>query len=105
MAESTPHGPRGFLEASAVLSSFVRLPQGPRERNRTLAINRFEALEIPLPSIDEQLHQVKYLDTIANCAISINESLKHYPAAALIAMLPDLVDVALERRSRPLEGW
>jgi type I restriction enzyme, S subunit len=88
-----------FFRSERGLELVRKASPGSAGRNRTLAIDRFEALEIPLPSIDEQLQQVKYLDGIAYRAISINESLERYPAAALIAMLPDLVDVALERET------
>lgn len=88
-----------FFRSERGLELIRKASPGSAGRNRTLAIDRFEALEIPLPPIDEQLQQIKYLDKIANHVDLIDRSLEHYPAAALIAMLPDLLDVALERET------
>ena len=41
-----------------------RASPGSADRNRTLAIDRFEALEIPLPPIDEQRRVAQQLDVI-----------------------------------------
>ena len=44
---------------------------GSAGRNRTLAIDRFEAIEIPLPSIREQLQAAAHLDRVATLSSSI----------------------------------
>lgn len=45
---------------------------GSTMRNRTLAIKRFEALEIPLPPIEEQLRTARYLERTATGASGIS---------------------------------
>lgn len=45
-----------------------RASPGSADRNRTLAIERFEALEIPLPPIDHQRRIARFLDTSADAS-------------------------------------
>jgi type I restriction enzyme S subunit len=47
---------------------------GSAGRNRTLAIERFEALEIPLPPIEEQRRVAASLDRLANEAARLREA-------------------------------
>jgi type I restriction enzyme, S subunit len=53
---------RHFLLSDAGLPLIQQASPGSADRNRTLAIDRFEALEIPLPPIDEQVRVAKSLD-------------------------------------------
>jgi type I restriction enzyme S subunit len=74
-----------FLSESGLRLLGLASP-GSAGRNRTLAIERFEALQIPLPPIDDQRRIAAYLDTIftkiekagtlANRAAAITEGLK-----------------------------
>lgn len=45
-----------------------RASPGSADRNRTLAIDRFEALEIPLPPVEKQRNQVRRLDSVGAAA-------------------------------------
>lgn len=51
-----------FFLSEPGLRLIQRASPGSADRNRTLAIKRFEALEIPLPSIEEQRHVASLLD-------------------------------------------
>ena len=44
---------------------------GSAGRNRTLAVDRFEAIEIPLPDIQEQLQIAAHLDRVVSASLSI----------------------------------
>ena len=50
---------------------------GSADRNRTLAIERFETLEVPLPDIHEQRRIASHLDRISYQARSIDLKLDH----------------------------
>jgi type I restriction enzyme S subunit len=78
---------------------------GTTIRNRTLAIERFEALEIPLPPIDEQRRIAQYLDATADASTVIgdlaNRAAKLSEALVVsLATRPDL-DENAKRRA----GW
>lgn len=62
---------------------------GTTMRNRTLAIDRFEALEIPLPAIDEQRRVADLLDRIRGV---VTESTRH--AARIEALIPAALNEA-----------
>src|SRR5205823_6346362 len=62
-----------------------RASPGSADRNRTLAIDRFEALEIPLPPIDQQSSIAERLDRLQTAASElIDRSIR---ASALIELL------------------
>ena len=74
-------------------------------RNRTLAIDRFEALEIPLPPIDEQRRVAARLDRIAAAAGELRRRCEYASTlsdalAVSIASRPDLSDAA-----KKASGW
>lgn len=54
-----------FLSSEPGLERLQRASPGSAGRNRTLAIKRFEALEIPLPPLDEQRSIAERFDQIA----------------------------------------
>lgn len=54
-----------FFRSEPGLELIRRASPGSAGRNRTLAIDRFESLEIPLPPIDEQRHVAAHLDALA----------------------------------------
>lgn len=59
---------RWFFLSEAGLPLIQQASPGSADRNRTLAIDRFESLEIPLPSIDEQVRVAGHLDTVSSGA-------------------------------------
>lgn len=82
-----------------------RASPGSADRNRTLAIDRFEALEVPLPPIDQQRSIADQLDRLK----AATSELRHHSdrASTLISALavsssarPDLTDA-----SKAGAGW
>jgi type I restriction enzyme, S subunit len=88
-----------FFRSNPGLELVGRASPGSAGRNRTLAIERFEALDIPLPPIGVQRRQTAYLDTVATCANLAAESLGRRTSDALVALLPGVVEVAIGREA------
>jgi type I restriction enzyme, S subunit len=74
-----------------------RASPGSADRNRTLAVKRFEDLVIPLPDIDMQLEQAAYLDHISQQARETSAALAVHDSDAVITALPPLVDELVGR--------
>lgn len=88
-----------FFQSEPGLELIRRASPGSAGRNRTLAIKRFEALEIPLPPIEQQQRMASKLDRISDGAKHLARRSAH--AASLIEALgvsvsarPDLSDSA-----------
>ncbi|MGH9222842.1 MAG: restriction endonuclease subunit S [Acidimicrobiales bacterium] len=64
---------------------------GTTMRNRTLAIDRFEALEIPLPPIEEQRDVAARLDHVEQCATLTAEQLDRADTVSVLRRLPVLI--------------
>ena len=56
---------RYYFLSPAGFPSIEKAAPGSVTRNRTLARERFESIEIPLPDIDEQRRVAKHLDSVA----------------------------------------
>jgi type I restriction enzyme, S subunit len=90
---------RWFLLSEPGMTLVRRAAPGSTMRNRTLSIDRFEALEIPLPPIEEQHRVAQKLDRIQARVTDVTQ--RSAQAADLTAALgvsisarPDLPDVA-----------
>lgn len=59
---------RWFFLSDEGINLIQRASPGSADRNRTLAIERFEALEIPLPPVDEQRRVARYLDATSDAS-------------------------------------
>lgn len=66
-----------FFRSEPGLELIRKASPGSAGRNRTLAIDRFEALDIPLPAIDEQRRVAARLDRIAEVARAVCDRLIH----------------------------
>jgi type I restriction enzyme, S subunit len=84
-----------FFRSGPGLALIRRASPGSAGRNRTLAIDRFQALEIPLPSICEQRRQVEYLEAIEKSAKTAADSIRHLGSGDVIALLPGMVDAVI----------
>jgi type I restriction enzyme S subunit len=74
-----------------------RASPGSADRNRTLAIKRFESLVIPLPPIEEQRRaagRINRVDTRGRTALASSQD---QPPPELIALIPQLVSRRLSR--------
>jgi type I restriction enzyme, S subunit len=76
---------------------------GSADRNRTLAIDRFEQLEIPLPPIEEQRQIAAKLDYWSIQIKALRERLVSAAPDAITAILPKLIDHYL--RTKITETW
>ncbi len=84
-----------FFRSEPGLELIRKASPGSAGRNKTLAIDRFEALEIPLPSIDEQGRIAAHLDRVAVTAetsdrLSTRASEASTALAVSLASRPDL---------------
>lgn len=78
---------------------------GSVTRNRTLAVERFEALEIPLPGIDEQRRVAAHLDRVATWAATLTQA-HEQSAIRLAALVPSLaMQPTLTEERRRSAGW
>jgi type I restriction enzyme S subunit len=94
-----------FFRSDPGLELIRKASPGSAGRNRTLAIDRFEALEIPLPPIDEQRHLAHQLDDVEARAADLRQRAEHATRlndalAVSIATRPDLDELAKNRA-----GW
>jgi hypothetical protein len=88
-----------YFRSEAGLELIRRASPGSAGRNRTLAIDRFEALEIPLPPIDEQRRVAADLDRVEGASDELRDrfnraSVLTEALAVSIASRPDLDDSA-----------
>lgn len=88
-----------FFLSEAGLPLIQHASPGSADRNRTLAIERFENLEIPLPPIDEQRHVAARLDRERAVANSVSSAFLASRASDVLSILPDLSDAVLHRRA------
>jgi type I restriction enzyme S subunit len=89
---------RWFFLSDQGLRLIQRASPGSADRNRTLSIDRFEALEIPLPPINEQRRVAWKLDRIQARVIDVTQrsiQIANLTAAlgVSISARPDLSDV------------
>ena len=87
---------RWFLLSERGNALMQRASPGSADRNRTLAIDRFEALEIPLPPIDEQRDVAARLDDVEAAVDAARQ--RRNRAEAVATALPLAVCVEAEAR-------
>jgi restriction endonuclease S subunit len=94
-----------FFLSDPGLELIRRASPGSAGRNRTLAIERFEALEIPLPPIDEQRRIAQYLDVTADASSVIGDltSRAEKLSEALVVSLATRPD--LDENAKRRAGW
>lgn len=90
-----------FFLSEPGLELIGRASPGSAGRNRTLAIERFENLVIPLPPISEQRATAASLDRTNEIAGRVGEALSA-GAAEIHESLPDVIDALLRQRAI---GW
>jgi type I restriction enzyme, S subunit len=80
-----------FFLSEAGLPLIQRASPGSADRNRTLAIERFENLVIPLPDLSDQRRIVSRLTTLLGSIDVIQQRLKGNDASLIVALYPGLV--------------
>ena len=96
---------RWFFLSEEGIEQIQRASPGSADRNRTLAIERFEAREIPLPPIDEQRRVARQLDAAAEAAkviANLTRRAKDLSEALVVSLAtrPDFKEGEKRRR-----GW
>ena len=94
-----------FFLSEPGLELIRRASPGSAGRNRTLAIERFEALEIPLPPIDEQGRVARQLDAAAYAANVIADLTRRAKelSEALVVSLATRPDLSEDEKRQ--NGW
>lgn len=80
---------------------------GSADRNRTLAIDRFESLEIPLPNLSEQRRTVARLESLLGQTKVIDRQLDVNDPARIVSVYPGMVEHVLGRETterKPVGG-
>lgn len=90
---------RWYFLSEPGLELIQRASPGSADRNRTLAIERFEALEIPLPPIDEQRRQADRLDAVDGMTRGAAEQVGRIGAYEFASLLSGLIDSVVARTS------
>lgn len=86
-----------FFRSEPGLELIRKASPGSAGRNKTLAIDRFEALEIPLPPVDEQRRQASELNAMSRCAQDASGALSRLTSPNLVAALPAFIDSVFDR--------
>ncbi|MGH9043660.1 MAG: restriction endonuclease subunit S [Acidimicrobiales bacterium] len=96
---------RWYFLSESGLELIQRASPGSADRNRTLAIDRFEGLEIPLPPVEEQLSAADYLDRMRAGAVDLERRSDHREilSNALAVSLAARPDLGVDAKSR--KGW
>jgi hypothetical protein len=94
-----------FFQSEPGLELIRKASPGSAGRNRTLAIKRFEALDISLPPIEEQRRTANRLDQVSACSRKLARCSAHAASltealAASVSARPDLSESA-----RHSAGW
>ncbi len=96
---------RYLLLSEVGLPLIQKASPGSADRNRTLAVERFEALEIPLPDIDEQRGVAAHLGSVVALGGAIG-SLHDDSAVRLAALAPSLAaQPGIDDSGRIAAGW
>jgi len=77
---------RWYFLSERGIEKIQRASPGSADRNRTLAIDRFEALEIPLPSLDDQRRVATRLDNLSATVTSAIEPRATASESTLVAL-------------------
>lgn len=93
---------RWFFLSEPGFALIQQASPGTVQRNRTLSIDRFEALEIPLPPLDVQRELAARLDRWRSNTEGLLAHLQRpiTSPAATTARLPSLIDAVLRRASK-----
>jgi type I restriction enzyme S subunit len=90
---------RWFFLSEPGLELIQRASPGSADRNRTLAVQRFEQLVIPLPPRDVQVRQARFLDDLSARATATADGLTDRGIALAIDALPPIVDQLVRAHS------
>lgn len=90
---------RWFFLSEPGMDLIRQAAPGTTMRNRTLAIQRFEELEIPLPPIDDQRRVASELDAMQRLTDRVSTALSAGGAETAVSTLPILTDSVINSRA------
>ncbi|MBA3340118.1 MAG: restriction endonuclease subunit S [Geodermatophilaceae bacterium] len=96
---------RWYFLSEQGIELIQRASPGSADRNRTLAIGRFEALEIPLPDIDEQRRVADRLDRLKAAADELARRSGQASALSSALMVSASSRPDLDDREKQRAGW
>lgn len=96
---------RWFFLSDSGIHLIQRASPGSADRNRTLAIDRFEALEIPLPLIDEQRRVADLLDKLEGAAADLRHRSDHAVTLAGALAVSTAARPDLPQKAKTRSGW
>ena len=88
-----------FFRSEPGLALIRKASPGSAGRNKTLAVQRFENLVIPLPPLHRQVEDASYLDDVSERARATSAAMTGRGAGAAIDLLPIVVDQIVGRRA------
>ncbi len=94
-----------FFRSEPGLELIRKASPGPAGRNRTLAIDRFEALEIPLPLIGEQRRVAARLDEVEAAAAELQAKFAHAVTLSRALTVSTVVRSDLDSAVKQAAGW
>lgn len=94
-----------FFLSERGIELIQRASPGSADRNRTLAIDRFEALEIPLPPIDRQRRDAVRLDRVRDSSTVLTERFSRASTVASALTVSATVRPDLDEATKEGAGW
>lgn len=88
-----------FFVSEPGLAALGSASPGSAGRNRTLAIDRFENLEVPLPDPSEQRSIVARLEALLGQTSAIDRQLKASDPSRIVAIYPGMIERTLTREA------
>jgi type I restriction enzyme S subunit len=88
-----------FFVSEPGLAALGSASPGSAGRNRTLAIDRFENLEVPLPDPSEQRRIVARLEVLLGQTSAVDRQLKTSDPGRIVAIYPGIVERTLAREA------
>lgn len=96
---------RWFFLSESGIRLIQRASPGSADRNRTLAIDRFEALEIPLPPIDEQRRIARRLDRLQDATGELRRRAAHASELSKALTVSASSRPDIDDRAKARAGW
>lgn len=96
---------RWYFLSDAGIALIQRASPGSADRNRTLAIDRFQNLELPLPPIGEQRRVAAHLDRVASQVTRIQALQRHATDLTRALAVSATSRPDLTSQSKAQAGW
>jgi len=94
-----------FFRSEPGLALIGKASPGSAGRNRTLGIDRFEALEIPLPPIEEQLRLARELEDVEAATIALRHRVERADAVNEALSVSVAIRADMDDAAKVAAGW